>query len=1142
MMYDKLLVTTGGGILNDAQLADQDGNATIIIGLGGTGVDCLRLLKRKVYTRLKPDNFDDKTHMVNGVPKFDHIKFLAVDTDAVAMKKTADIADGTLGELTLATEFFDISYSSSIKDLFTHKAAQLAKNPMYKEWLQYAKIDAATADVGAGGIRQLGRYLTMEKASAFVSKVTALISAAKAGLGSCKTNIYIISGMGGGTGSGTFLDMCYLTRKAIQTSGVTAHLAGLFFLPDVNLAKAGLSTEVQQYIQENGYAAMQELDYCMNFGTNGGEWRQYYGDALGEVSYKISPVDMCHIIAGALNGGAKVVEPYDYAMNAAADYMMDFLAKPAADKFTLDSHYSNIASIKAHVSKPSGGCYDYVVLGSACAVVPFRQLLTYLASQVFAQFGDLPGRCPSDEDMASFAKETGFDFGVLERQLLGGVDATFPPTDAKAKDVIVSHNLVVDHFAELRAKADGKIKTNVAALCADVKSYAGAVASDGLGAASLIAKVLDRIRGVMADPKRGPMYARELLDGTSGKDLRAVCQGIRKQAQEQYDFCAYNLNRPNGLYESCRQREEKFDKSGLGRGAALRAWQDIYKQRCQLEVQAEVYSQLVKLMDVVMDQLKALRNRFVDPFAATVGALLSTFAANASQLTTFQDGANPYEQPLLSMGQIMASPAVKNAVANIDADQTMRNLLVELLSEEGLKGWGPDGSESVLCAMVSSYFQRLYSGFTGRTIDEFLADKYGIQAPDKLAAKVCSNLLGTLDANSQALFWNGIGYDVAANASTIAYLTVPDSSPVLIAAAQQMAKAHPNDAMQVREVGVNDRISVLRCYAGVPMWGYNGVGQYASVGLHSTRPGVHLYEQAEYVAGASDKDEVRYSRNWSHLPSPVPISQFDDHPDPLLQSRANDVKHLFQQGIAAGVIDHDETTDTYTIRRLDAAFFGGIQQKYQAVAGDDIAPDMKIEARQGIQETMNNPEYSMEHPTLGTGHDIALDNFASAPELQEMALEAMAEWNTINQMIEKLTPKVDTDLKDFVEAIAAQVITLDIPVIQYEDQEFGDTTVLSKPHMEFDGTPLYQAYRQFKALGAGERDAMRGAVADLLDQNPKELLRQGCGSLLKELGRKKDYVFNANANYPEQTAEVKELLRDMQARLDSFMSTYAVER
>ena len=80
-VYSKLLLSAGGGIVSTTQQADQVKNtATVLIGLGGTGIDALRTIKTQVYSRLKADDPDAV------VPQYEHIRFLGVDT----VEKTND--------------------------------------------------------------------------------------------------------------------------------------------------------------------------------------------------------------------------------------------------------------------------------------------------------------------------------------------------------------------------------------------------------------------------------------------------------------------------------------------------------------------------------------------------------------------------------------------------------------------------------------------------------------------------------------------------------------------------------------------------------------------------------------------------------------------------------------------------------------------------------------------------------------------------------------------------------------------------------------------------------------------------------------------------------------------------------------------
>ena len=50
-------------------------------------------------------------------------------------------------------------------------------------------------------------------------------------------------------------------------------------MPDVNISmpEIKMSSLLTEYIKVNGYTALQELDYCMNFSNNMDSFRMDYG-------------------------------------------------------------------------------------------------------------------------------------------------------------------------------------------------------------------------------------------------------------------------------------------------------------------------------------------------------------------------------------------------------------------------------------------------------------------------------------------------------------------------------------------------------------------------------------------------------------------------------------------------------------------------------------------------------------------------------------------------------------------------------------------------------------------------------------------------------------------------------------------------
>src|SRR5205814_3483673 len=86
----------------------------------------------------------------------------------------------------------------------------------------------------------------------------ALADAAKhtgLGLRTNRPRVYVVAGLGGGTGSGTFLDLAYLARQRLARLGYEApQVIGLLLLPPVDR-----STPAAAQATGNAFAALTEL-------------------------------------------------------------------------------------------------------------------------------------------------------------------------------------------------------------------------------------------------------------------------------------------------------------------------------------------------------------------------------------------------------------------------------------------------------------------------------------------------------------------------------------------------------------------------------------------------------------------------------------------------------------------------------------------------------------------------------------------------------------------------------------------------------------------------------------------------------------------------------------------------------------------
>ena len=1004
-MYENLLLSAGGGIVDRVLQCAQDDSAVLAIGLGGTGIDCLRTLKKRVYERLQPGNPGD------AVPRYEHIKFLAVDSDAKGMKKAQ--RDG-FGELDLDTEFLDISYPNSLSTLFATSRDGLAADPAYREWLQFDDLNkVGTATDGAGGVRQVGRFLLVRRASEFVSRVAGLVTQAMADPKGGRRMVYVhvFSGLGGGTGSGAFLDACYLVREALLRAGAAGNmLMGYFFLPDVNLANTAIPDSVRTYIGHNGYAAMQELDYCMGFGRNGDAWRQAY-PGLGEVRCEAQPVDLCHLVGGKTSQGVPLPEMYEHAMNVVADYVTDILAKPEGIHGSLTIFLDKIGILNAmkRDRQDAGACYDYLVLGASCAVVPYGRIMTYLASGLFQRLGGLGmrGRVPTKEEVERFQEDVGLTHDALLRELRRGVGVDPGHYNARPAGAQKKSPNVEDHYMKLEAAARGALGRNLADLSRGVPGHVRTKLPTDGRAQAVMAKVVNAVLDAMADPERGPWYASALVRSAKGTDLLVAAWGIRAEAERRRDHEAAQDEKGMPIWDDfARARDEFFSCSFP---PFLKGKYDAFVEATRVltlcRIRRDSYEALENLAGSLAAQIKRLADELTDPFERVMEGLIDTFGANRSYLKAFADGASTYEQPIVTMGQI--APALDGVLKNCAVGKVTQGLLDALLGEGGRAAWGPGGDDAPLARLVSDYFVMTFKDWSHRSLKEYLADRYNIHGNDqKLANKVQGDLLQTMGSRANVLFHRAVGYKLPVS-STLCYVTVPQGSPVVANAAAGYVAAQ-GAGYSVRMTSATDRVSFLRLQVGVPMWGYAGLARCEAA--YTPAPGRHLYERAVHVEGVSDPAEVEASRDWGRLPSPTPRSKMGQGTDPEVRRRADEAAGVLDDALREGVVIRGK--GSYTIRTISDDFMMRVRACREVADGEPDCVRRAVQAKLRVMDS--NRAYDPKEHLLSdmmrpqnpkAERTICADLLAKAPVLAKVVEDELAKCREIARCIEDLEPK-----------------------------------------------------------------------------------------------------------------------------------------
>lgn len=1145
--YRDLLLSTGGGVIGAKQLDEQQPCATIAIGLGGTGVACLRNLKRQIYARLQPDNPNE------AVPTYQHIKFLAVDTD-----KNSLIADGKINSLDEVTEFFDIS-TPSIGALLADTES-MSTHPEFK-WLKTAHPDRGekglkilSADAGAGGVRQIGRLLLVQKSAAFVAKVEQLIREAKIDLpGGSDVNIHIFTGMGGGTGSGTFLDACYLVQQALKNSAEWGHAltCGYFFLPDVNLSvpQVGANPAVAEYIKVNGFAAMKELDYCMNFENNGGKWdQQYMGFHIGPTVEP--PVKICHLISAATTTGAALNRGYDYAMNVVSDFIMQFVVK---NEITMNSHIANYFRAMGNVKKQHGANYTYCLLGASNAVVPMREITTYLASKLFEGMAQIGGELPTDGEIATIAQNNGLTYQQLQKSILDKTSCQMPPieldyrlfTSMSEEDLgmrgkFILPETIISPFEQIQENMVNRIETNMQSL---TQEWSWDMIHGEESSISKVCKIYEALSAVISDPNCGPFYAAVVLKGSGRKNLVALLRGVLAQAKEEHGNYSKNMDL---RCEEVKSARTKFlhpgildNKKKLFEVFMVRV-QRYYSDDSRIKMLEKMQTMILKMIP----QFEKLAENCFDIYARVTQNLIETFHENYQTLISTEASeavADPFVIPLMTIEDIRES---------LDTTVNAMNLGDEMSAFHSKLFGNPEvwnsGDEKKIAKSVSNYLIGKFSGYTQKTLIDYLQIRFGTEDAGELTGKVYQEILRPLSDKATPLFWKDAAYQIT-TASPLGYCSVPDNASAIQAAAGKMVLASPE--LQQIKSKLADRIFLLRCTCGVPMFAYNGIETYSDMYRKDTEVGKHVYERTE-----------RDLRDWRTLFDLVPFSKVQGKTEKMLKNAT-----LYDEAVAEEIVrQHPEVETEYQlvvtpsnqeiIEKVKTVLETGEGDKLQNVQKELEAFISRMEPVRLI--SIPNDGMDGHKDTVRKDHVIASsedmkiikEELSKKKELEKIRKDIENAIQKISEKVEgeKIRNQVKREKKQqYFDAIMTGVITFrgKMKLVYEKEDEFGlsEEIVLSiasmKPYGGF--APIYQGFQMFSELSEEDRlTAVKMSDARKDDVTPeiKAALEQLQMMFVPEYV--KTIQLGCRQQVPEKEEELKEFLKDFLTNLKTFKMMY----
>ena len=853
-----LALSQGGGIISYNQQAKQEENiVNIFIGLGGTGVDCLREIKTQVYNRIEPDLITNDGKVV-----YEHIRFLGVDRDIMSFHSIGD-EDSRCNCLPLfESEMFalagpgitlkDVKRAS---DVFTQYA-----------WLSdhIDQIGLDDYDYEPSGLRQEGRFLIMANADKFMARVQNVIADSKRGLCNPRVVIHIISGLGGATGSGIFLDVCYMLREILKAECNT-EMCGYFFTPDVNVAHVQ-SNKVKEYIQQNGYAALQELDYCMNIEKNHGKFRQEYtGGKL--IDWDRAPVDYCHLISAQDNNGNVRQDAYNYAMKVTSEYVFEFLVKTAH----LNSEKVKIGELEK--DKKYGYFINYLSIGASSAVVPLKEINTYLATRLFDRFSEVGKDIPDESDVWNFTVgvfgEDKSDKDILSRvydaiyaTLQGDAKNSYTQWDGTAKQMEKNGDQEMVYFYEDQTAEKEVILAKNRDRLLDAKNRD-----------SLISRVKKIMYTVITDINRGPVFGFNILNGANNFSIDNVISGL----------ITTNTEKLNSLRKYTKGKEDErndakndwdahniFNKSDRFKTYVNKVY-DI-EQQWYLE---KSYMYMDELLNSVKLQIRKISTEYYSVLSQIYKNLRETFKDNSSVLAKgiIVDEVKGFEKSLIDINDPNMQQALVRELRKVSPNIVFRQLIEALLDDE--KSWKSDVQ---IARTVTGFFvgekkenkePGIFHDFADKTIENFLEIVYDTDDKDKIAEKIKNGWLSELHSSAVPLVYKD-NKVYEGTIATLCRMSVPIGALSLKKAADEYIQV--NSDTEIAVTGAKDRLSCLTYAAGFPICSLRGVDEVEREYFTTSRIGAHSYESTGLDTEFSD---------WRELPLLTPVSLLEDKLDRL---------------------------------------------------------------------------------------------------------------------------------------------------------------------------------------------------------------------------------------------------------------------
>lgn len=843
--------------LNTSKVPAQDGVFSLVISAGGTGADALLETKGLINRTccLDAQNKDKPT---------DHVAYLAFDTDANTLVKSSSKETGGVALDGANGEFVQMQ-APNIGAFLAPQNRHLV--PEYiKSWLDFS-INPQNGQIGAGGVRQCGRLLLFQNVGSVRSAIDLAIHRLVARQKVDAMNIYLLSGIAGGTGSGTFVDLAYIAREvAEQIVPAKVTMYGYLFLPDVNLSRP-MPPDNQLYSKKNGYAALKELDYLTNMYKDGGEFIQRYSPTY-VIQTSMAPFHYTHLVSSMGNNGFVPGDPYRHGMRAVAQSICSFVAQEqkagVANQFAMSSHYSNIANGTAqHVRKFPERDNSYLALGTFNYELPIDHILLYVTSLLFEKMDGMFANEPVQKDIDEAYHTLGLTPQSLRSELIGRVNDFIPPN--LMWDDLFGPNFkynLTNLFKTWQRSMEPQIDERV-------KRFA-----DGF-------EEMFRHNSEVwfTDPERGPIWLNHLITLNDQK-----LKGLEARLNEDFNTAGGEITSLASKAAQSLQSLQTLYQEGNGRrgkkqrNAITDKYVEEVRRYADFCIKHYATVEMQKLYKDCRDIVRNENNRIFNVVVNVLQGLKNVCQTNANILTQthMNQKGNHFTWQPLSIPDV--APVIQRAFnARGNAQQTIADFSKALYQrayewtktgvnvKSFIQDYLDENLADIANCSLEDYVQEILQG---TTVQDSVATSLGTAA----TTTAVPLLSVTPTADTGSVFW---------------LLSVPYCCPNILKGFEQYRASAQKitSALTIQPSGIRNRIFAQSILSAVPLSSYAPLADYEQIYLKQDGDsGKHLF--------------MGEQENWTNLPCPIPyrsrVKKVDAYPA-AIQATEDKQRELFRR-------------------------------------------------------------------------------------------------------------------------------------------------------------------------------------------------------------------------------------------------------